>query len=115
MRILLATLGSRGDVEPFLALALALQRAGHQPTLCASNRYAEWVKGWGIAHAPMEDGFVHLLESLEGRKGLERAASPLGMARMVWRLAPLAADNYLERRVASPGNVTRRLVVAPAL
>lgn len=88
MRVLLTTLGSRGDVEPFLALALALQQAGHQPTLCASNRYAQWIEEWGITHAPMDDGFVDLLESLEGRKGLERASSPLGMARMVWKLAP---------------------------
>lgn len=88
MRILLATLGSRGDVEPFLALALALKRSGHQPTLCASQRFGAWIEGWGIAHAPMDDGFVQLLESLEGREGLERAASPLGMARTIWKLAP---------------------------
>ena len=43
MRLLLCTLGSRGDVEPFIALALALQRAGHQPTLCASRRYEAWI------------------------------------------------------------------------
>lgn len=29
MRVLLATLGSRGDVEPFLWLARALQEDGH--------------------------------------------------------------------------------------
>ncbi|MFN3860057.1 MAG: glycosyltransferase [Roseateles sp.] len=88
MRVLLATLGSRGDVEPFLSLALALQHAGHEPVLCASRRFETWITGWGVAYEPMDDGFVALLESLEGRAGLERAASPLGMARTVWRLAP---------------------------
>lgn len=33
MRVLLATLGSRGDVEPFLALAIALRTARHAPTV----------------------------------------------------------------------------------
>ncbi len=88
MRVLLATLGSRGDVEPFLALALALQAAGHEPTLCASRRFQAWIAGWGVAYEPMDDGFVELLESLEGRAGLERAASPLGMLRTVVKLAP---------------------------
>jgi len=88
MRVLLATLGSRGDVEPFLALAIALRDAGHEAVLCASRRYAAWIESYGVAYQPMDDGFVELLESLEGRAGLERAAGPLGMLRTVWRLAP---------------------------
>lgn len=88
MRVLLATLGSRGDVEPFLALAIALREAGHEPVLCASRRYAPWIASHGVDYQPMDDGFVELLESLEGRTGLERAAGPLGMLRTVWRLAP---------------------------
>lgn len=88
MRVLLATLGSRGDVEPFLALAIALREAGHEPILCASRRFAEWIKSYGVAYQPMDDGFVTLLESLEGRAGLERATGALGMLRTIWRLAP---------------------------
>lgn len=88
MRVLLATLGSRGDVEPFLALALALQRAGHTPTLCASQRFQSWIEAWGVAYAPMDNGFVELLESFDGRADLEHAATTFGMARTVWRLAP---------------------------
>jgi sterol 3beta-glucosyltransferase len=87
MRVLLLTLGSRGDVEPFLALAVALQAAGHQPLLCASDRYRGWIEGHGVAHAAMNDGFVELLESVEGRAGLERSAGLLGMLRTVLRLA----------------------------
>jgi sterol 3beta-glucosyltransferase len=33
MKILILTLGSRGDVQPYLALAVGLQRAGHRLTL----------------------------------------------------------------------------------
>jgi sterol 3beta-glucosyltransferase len=88
MRVLLSTLGSRGDVEPFLALAVALREAGHEPVLCASQRFQSWIEGWGIAFEPMGNGFIELMESLEGRTGLEEAATPLGMLRTVWRLAP---------------------------
>jgi sterol 3beta-glucosyltransferase len=88
MRFLLATLGSRGDVEPFLALALALKQAGHDPVLCASQRFRTWIEGWGVPCEPMDDGFVELIESLEGRKSLEDMATPLGVVRTLWRLAP---------------------------
>jgi vancomycin aglycone glucosyltransferase len=40
MRFLFATLGSTGDVYPFLALGHALRRAGHRVTLLASPRHA---------------------------------------------------------------------------
>ncbi len=45
MKIILATCGSRGDVQPILALALALQEAGHNVMLCAPPEYADWVQG----------------------------------------------------------------------
>jgi vancomycin aglycone glucosyltransferase len=35
MRVLLATWGSRGDVEPLAALALALRRRGAEVRVCA--------------------------------------------------------------------------------
>ena len=35
MKIVLATFGSRGDVQPMLALSLALQSAGHEVLLAA--------------------------------------------------------------------------------
>ncbi len=40
-RFLLATLGSTGDVNPFLALGVALRAAGHGVTLLADPRYRD--------------------------------------------------------------------------
>ncbi|WP_322815447.1 glycosyltransferase [Chloroflexus sp.] len=40
MRILMITYGSRGDVQPFIALGAALYRAGHTPVLAAPARFA---------------------------------------------------------------------------
>ena len=33
MRVLLSTIGSRGDVQPLIALALALRELGHEARL----------------------------------------------------------------------------------
>ncbi|MFI9591290.1 glycosyltransferase [Nonomuraea sp. NPDC052265] len=40
MRPLLITVGSRGDVQPYLALARGLLAAGHRPLLAAPRRFA---------------------------------------------------------------------------
>src|SRR6188768_1581172 len=49
MRYLMAPAGTRGDMQPCLALAVALQRAGHQVTFCAFPNYEQEVRSFGIA------------------------------------------------------------------
>ncbi len=53
MNITLLTYGSRGDVQPFLALAVGLQRAGHRVTLAAPQRFAAFIESYGITCAPL--------------------------------------------------------------
>ncbi|KPF42559.1 hypothetical protein D621_20685 [beta proteobacterium AAP51] len=87
MRVLLLTLGSRGDIEPFIALGIGLRAAGHSATLCASHRFGPLIEGHGLRHAPMDDGFLELLHSPAGRAGLERSGSFVGMLSTALRLA----------------------------
>ena len=47
MKIVLATFGSRGDVQPMLALSLALQLAGHQVLLGGPPEKESWAKQLG--------------------------------------------------------------------
>jgi vancomycin aglycone glucosyltransferase len=45
MRLVLATFGSRGDVQPFVVLGHALVRAGHDVVLCAPDDFAGMAGG----------------------------------------------------------------------
>jgi sterol 3beta-glucosyltransferase len=47
------TYGSRGDVQPYIALALGLMENGHQVTLAAPENFASFVEGFGIAFHPL--------------------------------------------------------------
>lgn len=49
-RVFVATSGSRGDVEPFLALSKALKTAGYDVVLSAPPDFGEWIASHGIAH-----------------------------------------------------------------
>jgi sterol 3beta-glucosyltransferase len=53
MKITILTYGSRGDVQPFVALAVGLQQAGHAVCLAAPERFAGLAAQHGIAFAPL--------------------------------------------------------------
>lgn len=53
MKIAIFSLGSRGDVQPFLALAVGLQQAGHRATLAAPHKFAEWIQSYGVTAHPV--------------------------------------------------------------
>lgn len=97
MHVLILTLGSHGDVQPFVALARGLQAAGHRATLCAPGFFAGFITAQGVAHAPMDNGFVELLSTLETRAAVEDMGSLPGALRTLWRLLPTA--NALQRKV----------------
>jgi vancomycin aglycone glucosyltransferase len=48
MRILLAPHGTRGDVQPIVALAVALRARGHVVALAVPENFVSWVHGYGF-------------------------------------------------------------------
>ena len=53
MRITIMGIGSRGDVQPLVALGVGLQRKGHQVCLVAGNEFEALVKGAQLEFAPL--------------------------------------------------------------
>ena len=53
MRVLLSTIGSRGDVQPLLALAVALRSLGQEARLCAPPDFGELIEALGISFTPI--------------------------------------------------------------
>ncbi|EST05648.1 Glycosyl transferase, family 28 [Kalmanozyma brasiliensis GHG001] len=50
MRIYCLTIGSRGDVQPYIALCKALKEHGHTPVIVSHPEYRGWVEGHGIEY-----------------------------------------------------------------
>ena len=53
MRLLLSSIGSRGDVQPLLALALELRTLGHTPVICVAPNFQQLVDSFGIEFVPI--------------------------------------------------------------
>jgi vancomycin aglycone glucosyltransferase len=48
MRVLLSTIGSRGDVQPLVALASQLKIHGQDVRLCVPPDFRDWIEGLGL-------------------------------------------------------------------
>jgi len=65
MKIVLATFGSRGDVQPMLALTLALQSKGHDVLLAAPPEKASWAKRLGCPFHPLGSDVTAFIDTMD--------------------------------------------------
>lgn len=64
-------IGSRGDVQPFVALAVGLLDRGHRVTLLAHENFKSFVEGYGIDFYPLPGSIEEMLYTPQGRKVLK--------------------------------------------
>ncbi len=62
MRITILAAGTRGDVQPYIALALGLQQAGHPVRIAADTPFADWIHSFGLDFAPLQGNLRDLME-----------------------------------------------------
>lgn len=60
------TWGTRGDVQPFIPLALGLMEQGEQVTLFAPENFKTFIEGYGIIFSPLHGKVDEILHSAEG-------------------------------------------------
>ena len=122
MRLTLCTFGSRGDVQPYLALGQGLQRAGVQLRIATSRYHEALVRRHGLEFRPLTDASPQdLLGSEAGMRWLETGGNPLANLRAMRDLAGDMLDaqtrvvlQLCEESDALLYSVTTMLVVAPA-
>ena len=90
MRALLAAVGTRGDVQPALALALELRKLGHDVRLCISPNFVDWANSLGLEAVPMG---VEM--RMPGRKsGAMPNLTPEGLRRLRESMPDLITDQF---------------------
>ncbi|MFD9945229.1 glycosyltransferase [Nonomuraea sp. NPDC059023] len=67
MKVLLLTMGSRGDVQPYVALARGLLAAGHEPVVAGPRRFGSLAAPFGIAFRPLPDEMLDLQDQVKGQ------------------------------------------------
>ncbi|HSR61199.1 MAG TPA: glycosyltransferase [Robiginitalea sp.] len=70
MKILLTSIGTRGDMEPFLALGELLKKAGHETVCLMPEQFRPLAEEGGHAFETMGPEFMEMLESDLGKLAL---------------------------------------------
>ena len=70
MRVLLVAAGSRGDVQPFVALGVGLRRAGHEVTVCSTGDFGSLVGEHELAFIGSKLSATAVMDSELGREWL---------------------------------------------
>jgi hypothetical protein len=73
-KITIVTSGSRGDVQPYIALALFLQAQGHLVTVATERRMQELVEEFGLPFQPIEGDPTGVLFKPEAQRVLEKGS-----------------------------------------
>ena len=71
MQISILTLGTRGDLQPFIALAKGLKNKGNKVRLCAPKSFKELVENNDIEFCPVSSDYKELLDSEDGKNLLK--------------------------------------------
>jgi len=85
-KILLMSIGSRGDMEPFLAKGEELKSMGHQIGFCLPKQFENLAKEVEDTFFPMDPSFVELLESPEVKMIMGQVGSGLVRIRALLKL-----------------------------
>lgn len=115
MQIALLALGSRGDVQPFIALGKALCQIGHTITIVGLADYAGLVGGYGLPYTAVVGAAGELMDRELVYAALDSAGGglPLGFARrFLAQVAPIVTQLCAECLAACVG---ADLIVASTL
>lgn len=72
LRVVICTSGSRGEVQPYVAVAKGLQARGHNVSLATEMRMKGYVEGYGVDFLPIAGDPTSLLFEKDSQKLLQK-------------------------------------------
>jgi sterol 3beta-glucosyltransferase len=121
MQIAIIALGSRGDVQPYIALGRGLKAAGHQVRLLTHENFESLVDSHGLAFWPIKGNVQEFMDTPKMRELLERGnfmainAYAAKGAAIDWAEGGLAACQIVNLLVAGVGGLFVGLSIAEKL
>ena len=86
-RIMIVSLGTRGDVQPYIALGIGLQQAGHTVKLVTHENFRDMIGSYGLGYAPINTDAHALLSGEGGLRTMDVATNPI---KLLGRLTEIA-------------------------
>ncbi len=99
MKILIVTQGTRGDVQPYIALGRALVESGNTVTICTCTHFESFVREHGLDYAYVNNDFIDFMHTPEGKILLGNGGSAWETLKTLARMIP-KFGNLQERQMA---------------
>ncbi|MAT42896.1 MAG: hypothetical protein CL609_11180 [Anaerolineaceae bacterium] len=74
-KITIFAAGSRGDIQPCLALAIGLKQTGYQVTMAAPQDFEKFITQYGVGFYPLRGDVQKVMASDTGREFMEQGGS----------------------------------------
>jgi sterol 3beta-glucosyltransferase len=87
MHLTIVAIGSRGDVQPCVALGVGLKQAGYQVRIAAYGIFADLVCQYGLKFSPVEGDPREALEAQAGQTWQRSGNNPMKFIRGIRNLA----------------------------
>jgi UDP:flavonoid glycosyltransferase YjiC (YdhE family) len=100
MKITIAAIGSRGDIQPYIALGAGLQRAGHEVFLSAPTIFRELINAYGLRHLPVSVNPQQIMEH-PSMQAAAKSGNPFRLMRAMFREGLPLTRTYLEEVYAN--------------
>ncbi|WP_392476430.1 glycosyltransferase [Nostoc sp. C110] len=68
LKITILTVGSRGDLQPYCALAIGLKRAGHEVTVATHENFELFVRKFDLKFAAIAGNMEEFMQSKQGQR-----------------------------------------------
>jgi UDP:flavonoid glycosyltransferase YjiC (YdhE family) len=79
--------GTRGDVQPAVALGKALKAEGHSVRILAGANFTNWIKRHGLEGVASKIDIQAVMESDLGRDWIEKGSNPIMQMRIIKKLS----------------------------
>lgn len=110
MRVLVLTFGTRGDVQPYVALAQALIGAGHEAGVCTAEGFRSLVEDAGVPYLYMSNDMLDLIQT-----AMPEMAGATDGLRLVRRMTAAMRSSLLDQWQAAQTFRPDRLVYHPKI
>lgn len=87
MKITITTIGSRGDIQPYVALGIGLRRAGYDVNIATHAMFEEFVRRHDLGFSLIRTNPKELLESELGQEWLRSGSNPIKFFRIAVEFA----------------------------
>jgi sterol 3beta-glucosyltransferase len=93
MNILITTLGTHGDVQPFVALGQGLRAAGYRVAICTAEGFRPFIEEHGLDYAYMNNEILAFMQAQAGQSAMEGTGNMRELVRTVKPIIRRALDD----------------------